>query len=440
MTRPHEEKNTDNQFLLSEPAGEPAADKCGPIEVSTEALEVEFPDLLSDARFIEQSVAQLEEDSRFGAIILQIDDLAEQADAGEVLAALFREAGKMASNRTLYRGLMDGCRLAAVFPGASAEEALDCAKSLQERFTEKTGKTATAGAAAFPTLTYAPSEIIDNAGKALVHAEFFGPGSRAAFDAVSLNISGDQHYQSGAIDSAISDFNRALALDPENVNVHNSLGVCHGVKGDLDTALACFDKAMHLDPEEVMPVYNAGYVYVLKADYPSALAYFSRAGKIDPGVFELALQTGRTLIKTGAPEKALSHLEKAARLQPKASAAFRLLGECYHMLERLSDAAGAYKTALKLNPEDAQALSSLGFIYEILGQNADIALLFCQQGSEMAPENALFRHRLGRIHFNRGNYEEALAHFQEATELGHDSTEYIERLGDMIDEGRRSVR
>jgi tetratricopeptide (TPR) repeat protein len=428
MTRENEDQGPAGRFLLADAAVDSHDESNRPARISMEILEAEFPGLIAEGELLRQILERLQEGERFGALLLQIDSLAEQGDPHEPLIALMHAGNALSMRKSGLWSLVDGFRIGLVLPGADPSDCLDSAGRIQDRFFRKTGFSATAGAACHPTLSYPPSAIFENARKALVHAEFFGPGSRVAFDSVSLNISGDQYYQKGEIEKAVSEFQSAISLDPENVNVQNSLGVCHGVSGALDEALSCFETAIRLDPSEVMPVYNAGYVHVLKADYTRALEYFRRAEEINPEVFELAFQTGRVHLVMQDPQKALSYLETAARLNPDSNPAHRLLGDACHQLERLDDAERAYKRALKLNPEDAAALSALGLIYETLGQNADIALVFCRQSCEIAPANGLFRHRLAQIHLNRGHFEDAVREFQRATELGCDSSAQIEEI------------
>ena len=432
MTRASENQAASAQFLLSESGSDVPVDLKTTSPVSLATLKTEFPALLTDENLIHQLELQFSSAEQFGAAVLQVDDLAAKPDPDGLMITLLHQAEALCGEKDAVRGLLDKCRLALAVPELNADDTLALAQQLQTQFAEKTGATATAGIAQYPTLAYERREIMESARKALVHAEFFGPGSRIAFDSVSLNISGDQFYQQGDIEQAMKEFNLALALDPENVNVYNSLGVCHGINGDFDKALEAFGSANRLDPDEVMPIYNTGYVHMLKKEYEKALKYFRKAEQIDASVFELAFQTGRACLATENPDAARAYLETATRLYPQSSAAFRFLGECYHQLDRLSDAESAYKTALKLNPEDADALSTLGYIYETLGKNGDIALLFCRQSCEIAPDSGLFRHRLARIHLNRNQLDEALREFHAAQELGYTSTEYIERIQEQM--------
>jgi len=427
MTNPTEDLTIQTQFLLAKSDPEPATDVFSLENFSVETIHSEFPDILNAEEFFQKGMAHVAELAQFGAIVFQIDDLANILNPSERMLALIRQADILCKETDGLWGLTDNHRVGIFLKQTDEAGCLATADRVQKTFARETGKTLTAGVAIYPTISYDKSRVLENAAKALAHAEFFGPDSCVAFDAVSLNISGDQYYQKGDIDGAMQEYNLALILDPENMNVHNSMGVCHGVRGDLDEALASFKTAMRLDPKEIMPIYNAGYVYMLKKEYNTALEHFQKAEKLDPEVYELAFQTGRAHLDTSAPGSAVKYLETATRLNPKSCSAFRLLGDCYHMLDRLTDAINAYKAVLKVNSEDASALSGLGFIYEIQGQNADIALMLCQRGSENAPENALFRHRLGRIYFNRNQLDEALEEFQKAQELGYDSTHYIEQ-------------
>lgn len=428
MTHPSEGQSVEARFLLTESGNERPGGLTLLEGVSLESVQAEFSELLDEAAFLRIGMEKLASVDQFGALVLQMDEPGEDSNPEALLLSLLRLADGLCAEKAGLWGLLGNFRVGLFFPHADESECLELAEKLQSAFLEETGKTATAGAAVYPTLAFGKPAILENAAKAAAHAEFFGPGSRVPFDAVSLNISGDQYYQKGDIDGAIQELELALALDPENVNALNSLGVCLGIRGKLDDALIYFEKAINLDPRELMPVYNAGYIHLLKKDTATALQYFHQAGQINAKVYELAFQTGRAYLETQNPIKARPYLETAVRLNPRSCAAFRLLGECYHLVERLSDAITAYKNALKINAHDAATLSALGFLYEMQGQNAEIALMFCEQGSRYDPENGLFKQRLARIYFNRGQMDDALEAFRQAHELGCDSAEYIEHI------------
>lgn len=394
--------------------------------ISTPSLQKAFPDVELSDTLSHTAWPVISEWPRFGALAFKIEHM--EPDGGtddDIVIHLGRILQAVCRKTNGIWGRIDHELLGCLVPEKTQRQLMAVADTIKKRFSEGRAETLTIGVAMFPTLSYEKYRIIDNARKAIDHAAFFGPGAVTAFDAVSLNISGDRFYQENDIDQAVSEYRLALKLDPENINVHNSLGVCHGIREELDKALDHFKAAMELEPKEIMPVYNAGYVHLIKKDYDQALDYFLQAGRIDADVFEVALQTGRVYLETNAPEKAIPYFETAARLNPKSAAAQRLMGDALTSLDRIAAAETAYKTALKNNPHDAASLSALGALYDARRENADIALMFCKQAVDIDPGNGLFQHRLGRLYLNRNRLEEALDAFQQAQDLGHDAWEDI---------------
>jgi tetratricopeptide (TPR) repeat protein len=323
-------------------------------------------------------------------------------------------------------------RFACVFPHLADADGHVLAHDLLNAFPDAHDLPVTIGVAAYPTLNDSRIQIVRNAEKALEHAGFFGPGTITGFDAVSLNISGDRRYQAGDIAGAIDEFRKGLLLDPADVNLHNSLGVCHGVLKDYDNALAAFENAIWLAPEEMMAIYNKGYILLLKGMREQALECFLEADSRESGVFEVVFHIGQALLEMGLPEKARPYLEAATRSNSRSGPAFSSLGACLDKLGLTKEAIQAYKRVVKINPADADALSILGRLYTLRGESLDVALVLCEQSVRLSPDDGVFRHRLGDVHFNQGNLGLALAEFELAVALGHDSRPQIEATQDRM--------
>jgi tetratricopeptide (TPR) repeat protein len=321
------------------------------------------------------------------------------------------------------------------FPDKTGPQCQKIAEAIQENISEHGTNTVSIGMASFPTIDYRKENILENARKALDHASFFGPKSTVSFDSVSLNISGDNRYAEGDIEGAIDEFERALMLDSDNVNVHNSLGVCYGVRNEFENALVEFNTAISKNPDEFMAIYNIGMVNLIKEEKEKALEYFLKAGDKSKDVFEVIFQTGRVYVEMDSFEDAKAFLERAVKLQPTSGTAFRYLGDCYTGLECYKQAISAYKSAIKLNPSDAASLSAMGHLFDLEGENPEISTTFCLQSVEISPENGLYRHRLGTLYLKQNRYEEALKEFEAAKALGYDSVDHIEQVQDRLAAG-----
>jgi tetratricopeptide (TPR) repeat protein len=409
------------------------------VDHARKALLAAFPDVLTGERLVRESLERLRDSRRFGVVVIRPDggrasgapdDPGLDPDVLTRMTACMQTACLRAGG---FWGIEDAGMLAGYWPDREAAECLELARSIQDEIRSATSRTATAGIAVYPTLDYPPQQILENACKAVDHAAFFGPNSRVAFDAVSLNISGDKFYEQGDLPSAIREFERALALDGSNANVHNSLGVCYAVLGDYDRALERFSAALRLNSGEYMAVYNIGLVHALSGRREAALGFFLNANALRGDVFEVLLQTGKLYLEMGQPQAARPVLEHAARLRVKSGNVFRLLGDCYAATGLPEKAIGAYRKAVKANPGDSLALSALGCLYDQKGENPEIALVFCKESVRLVPDNPVFRRRLGGLYFKLNRLEEALEQFEQAGRLGCDAADDIrhvrERMG-----------
>ncbi len=240
-------------------------------------------------------------------------------------------------------------------------------------------------------------DTFENAVKALDHAAFSGPGTIMHFDAVSLNICGDRRYQLGHCLEASLEYKKGLVLDPDDINLRNSLGVCYGVMNDLDKAAHQFQKALEINPDELMVLYNTGLVYSITRPTRQAIDCLEKAHAISKKIFEIEYLLGTLLLQEQDTDTALYHLEKACRLNPDAGAAHRSRGMIYLENGELEKAVKAFTKAIKLNPEDAQALSGAAAALERQNRNLPIALTFARKSTDLEPDNALFSERLDQI-------------------------------------------
>jgi tetratricopeptide (TPR) repeat protein len=400
-----------------------------------EALAAGFPGLHSGLDFQQAALQQVGGDQPFCALWLRPDDPPEtwlQAPGPAVLAGVAACLDEACRGAGGLWGVAESGRLVGIWPSWSGAQGLDAAHRLQQQVRQRTGRTVTVGVAVHPTLDYAPQEALENARKAAEHAAFFGPDSRAAFDAVSLNISGDKYYERGEIRTAIYEFQQALRLDPQNGNVHNSLGVCYGVQGDHERAIESFGRALALDPGDYMAVYNLGLICGLQGRREEALEHFLKADALHGEVFEILFQTGKLRLEMGDAPAARALLERATRLRPRSGNAQRLLGDCYVRLQMPERAIGAYQKAVKAHPGDSLALSALGGLFVEKGENPEIALVFCRESVRLAPDNPLFHQRLGRLYLKLNRPEAALSEFEQAERLGQDSAEDIRSVRERM--------
>ena len=434
------------QFLLSKT--DPTLKKESRPKYSADGMGIvteTFPRTLHGEAFLHQAAEFTGACGSFIALAIRIDhflwDVTEEKDdpMEKSQKSVAGVIDRVCSELEGLWGVLDADIFGCFFPFTDRPSGRDLAERIQQSLAAESEATISIGIAVFPTLNYDRLQILENALKALDHAAFFGPDAAVEFDAVSLNISGDQLYQEGAVAEAAEEYRQALLLDPDNVNVHNSLGVCYGIEEDWDRALAAFGAALQIDPTETMAVYNTGVIHMLKKENDRALKYFRKAAEKEPDIFEVAFQTGRTYLEKGAVKEAVFHLQRAAALNSEAAVVHRLLGEALEASGDENGAVAAYRQAVKKNPNEAAALSALGSLLDRRGEDPEIAELFCRQSIEIEPDNGLYRQRLGQVYLRREQFKEAVEAFEAAGQLGADCSDLLLKAAHPDKKGKHAA-
>ncbi|MCK5695401.1 MAG: hypothetical protein KAH62_02145 [Desulfobacula sp.] len=301
------------------------------------------------------------------------------------------------NKRGIWESLTGTSFILAFWDYVSVEKVSQLMVSLKDKISAALKADILIGIAKFPYHDFSKFQTFANALKAIDHAAFFGLNSLIHFDATSLNISGDRLFGLNKYDMAIKEYQKGLEIEPSDINLINSLGVCFGVMGELDKAKLEFENAMKINPNELMVIYNIGLLYQIEGDIDKAIMYLRKAHGIKPSAFEVELLFGHLFIKKEHPEQAIPHLEKASRVNPKSGLAFRMKGEIYLVDNLPEKASHEFNKAIKLNPSDAISLSGYAKSLDLQGKNLNIALTFAKNSIAIEPDNQLFKKRLKTI-------------------------------------------
>jgi tetratricopeptide (TPR) repeat protein/tRNA A-37 threonylcarbamoyl transferase component Bud32 len=217
------------------------------------------------------------------------------------------------------------------------------------------------------------------------------------------------HMQLGALlcdykheyDAAIAEFNKAIALEPENVMAYRNLGVALKGKKDWDGAAAAYLKAIQLT-EDVAILNDLGNVLYNGGRFDEAIGAYQKAILIKNDNAEFHFNLGNAFIKKGLLDNAIAEQKTAIQLREKFPGAYISLGVALALNGQLDDAIAAYEQAIQFGTDEPRAYLNYG--------------------------KALHdKRRLG----------DAIKAFETAVELKKDfSDAYIELGGTLVDDGQ----
>jgi TolB-like protein/tetratricopeptide (TPR) repeat protein/predicted Ser/Thr protein kinase len=111
-------------------------------------------------------------------------------------------------------------------------------------------------------------------------------------------------------DSALAEFKRGLALQPDHVELLNAVGAVERRQGRLDIAVASFQKALQYDPRSYLKAFDVALTYAMMRRFGEANRYLERTTALAPdwplpyvvGAWLAVLRNG----DTGAARKILA--------------------------------------------------------------------------------------------------------------------------------------
>lgn len=161
---------------------------------------------------------------------------------------------------------------------------------------------------------------------------------------------------------------RAVSMDPRNVDAWYCLGRAYHTVARLDEARKAFAKVLELDPRNVKAESNLGLIYESSGEPSAAIEAYRRAIQWQEDSLRPSEQPyvnlGNILMEQGETKEAMAPLEKAVRLAPNNAYCRLALGVYYHKIGRLEDAQRELERATLLDPDNAVAHYQLGRLYK----------------------------------------------------------------------------
>ena len=154
----------------------------------------------------------------------------------------------------------------------------------------------------------------------------------------------------------ISGFQLMSKADPDNVGLHDDLGVLLSQAGDFESAATQFTESLRLRPDAPAAHYNVGNALLNLRRWPEAASRFREALALSPDYGLAHEGLAKALQAEGQYDDALRSFESAVRLTPTAEVHYNF-GVLQQAREDFFDALAHYREAVRLNPMFPEAHS-----------------------------------------------------------------------------------
>lgn len=228
--------------------------------------------------------------------------------------------------------------------------------------------------------------------------------------------SGVEHKNKGELDAALADYERALAIDPDNVKAYINRGLLRSIRGELEAAEADDTKALTLDPDNATAYNNRGFDRIKRGVYDAAIADLEKAIALDPSDAYAYNNRGHALSELGRYEEALADYDKSIALDPKNAYAYSNRGLSRYEVGDHARAVADFDKALELDPKLTEAYNGRGYTHTALGEY-DAAIADHGKALALDPKSVEAYGGRGVARYQKEEYDAALADYDKAIAL-----------------------
>jgi len=272
-------------------------------------------------------------------------------------------------------------------------------------------------------------------------------GGTTSFAAYDAYLRGKDLYEQATNQAtdvlALSNFDKAVALDPDYAIAHAARARALAVMGNLydegerrrtryGEAIAAAERAVALAPNLADAQAALGFaLFDGNLDARAARAPYSLAYQLGRGNVDVLTAFGLFEARCGRLKTARAAISRAADLDPLNAGSFRQVGEVEYCARRWAASIPPIEQALKLNPEMSVAHSVVGSATLMLGNVSAASKQFAMERSSAfrLPGQAI-------IALRRGRFDEA-RELVEQLEAEHGDNSLYQRAQVLAQWGRR---
>jgi tetratricopeptide (TPR) repeat protein len=209
------------------------------------------------------------------------------------------------------------------------------------------------------------------------------------------------YHRKGELDLAVSEFEKSLEINPDNLYSLNNLASTLAEQGNLEEALGSTQKLVSSHPDYEPGVITMGNILEELGEFINAQVYYKRALELDSNSFENHLNLANVLYRIGNLAETIPHFKKAIALNPKLVEAHYNLGNAFGQSGHLKEAKKSFKQAIRLNDRLPLPHYGMGVIHLRDGQYSKAISAF-ERALILNPKLEQAQHFLAEAHEKMG--------------------------------------
>jgi GT2 family glycosyltransferase/tetratricopeptide (TPR) repeat protein len=157
----------------------------------------------------------------------------------------------------------------------------------------------------------------ENVKKLLNNLEQMEHDTSFPMDRDALYRQAQSNAATGDLVGAIADLTRILEDEPENATLYNDIGVLNYEAGNMNEALSCYEQAVRLDPDDIRLQKNLADLYLMgEGRAEDAMKLYVKMLEKDPQDVDCLLASGLVCICMKQPDDARIFFHRVLEIEP----------------------------------------------------------------------------------------------------------------------------
>ncbi|KAG2201499.1 hypothetical protein INT46_007772 [Mucor plumbeus] len=264
-------------------------------------------------------------------------------------------------------------------------------------------------------------------------------GLECSNQALALNLKGTLTYLEGQSDAALDDFNKALMLNPNYVQIYIKKSNVYMEQGDLASANRQLELAIKINPLDPDIYYHRGQVHYISGQYKLALDDYTESIRLDSTFVYAHIQLAVVNHKLNRHSISERMFEKILTQFPSSAEVCNYYGEVLIDQGKIQKAVDMFSKAMSLDPSHpVPYINKAMILYQNLSK-PDEAIQLCKNALDADPACDAAVASLAQMLIEQDRPSEALIYYQKAIDLARTQTE-LEHAISYVEATKSQIR
>ncbi|KAL4402989.1 TOM (translocase of outer membrane) complex component [Malassezia pachydermatis] len=257
--------------------------------------------------------------------------------------------------------------------------------------------------------------------------------STKELEATALNLRGTYYFVIGLAQRALDDLDRSTELCDDYVQSWVKKASVHMELGDKDAAFKDFEKAIAIQPEDPDIYYHRGQVNFILGDFDAAIADYEKSTSLDDKFIFSQVQHAVANYKLGNIARSTAAFRRILKTFENAPESYNYYGELLLDQQRHEDAVANFDKSIALERAKPNSTNVLPMINKALvlfqwKQDLTGAEQLCRDALKIDPECDVAVATLAQLSLQQSKIPEAIEYFRRSAEIARTEPELINAI------------